>query len=187
MKQQPVDKSIFPAMPVVLVGTVVDGKENFMAVGWCSRVNSKPPMIAVAISKTHHTPKGILPHETFSICFPDSSMVKVTDYCGIVSGKNEDKSKLFSTFSGMLENAPMIEECPLNMECKLIQTVELPGDYLFIAEIIGTYAREDVIVDGKPVMEKLDPMILTMPDNRYWKLETCVGHAWKDGLTNKRE
>ena len=50
---------------------------------------------------------------------------------------------------------------------------------------MNAYAREDVLSEGKPVLEKMDPMILTMPDNRYWKLDSVAGRAWKDGLQLK--
>jgi flavin reductase (DIM6/NTAB) family NADH-FMN oxidoreductase RutF len=48
-------------------------------------------------------------------------MVEVTDYCGIVSGKNNDKSRIFDLFYGKLKTIPMIKDCPLNMECKLVE------------------------------------------------------------------
>jgi len=61
MKKIEIGINVFPTpMPVVLVGTRVEGKVNFMAVGWISRVNARPPMVAIGINKAHHTPKGIL-------------------------------------------------------------------------------------------------------------------------------
>ncbi len=185
MKQVAINRNVIPPMPVVLAGTIVDGKANFMTVGWCSRVNAAPPLIAIGINKKHQTPTGILANEAFSICFPGSEMEQITDYCGVVSGKKVDKSTLFDTFTGELENAPMIEDCPVNLECKLVQTVELPTNYLFIGEIVNAYARADVLENGRPQVEKTKPMILTMPDNRYWQLETSIGRAWKDGLGMK--
>jgi flavin reductase (DIM6/NTAB) family NADH-FMN oxidoreductase RutF len=121
-------------MPLVLVGTEVGGKPNFMTVGWVSRVNFKPPMIAISINKAHHTPKGILENGAFSINVPTRSMVEVTDYCGLVSGRTADKSELFRTFYGELQGTPMIAECPLNMVCKLVDTVDLPSNFLFMVK-----------------------------------------------------
>lgn len=182
MNQTPIGTNYIPPMPVVLVGTVVDGKANFMTVGWCSRANHKPPMIAVALGKTHHTPKGILANGTFSVCVPGSAMMKITDYCGVASGKKVDKSGVFETFSGSLEHAPMISDCQINLECELVQRVELPSNYLFIGEIKGAYARADVVENGKAVPDRLDPMILTMPNNRYWTLGEHIGDAWQAGV-----
>ncbi len=187
MKQIPINKNYIPPMPVVLVGTVVNGKTNFMTVGWCSRVNASPPMIGVGINKVHLTPTGIIENETFSVCVPDSRAEPLVDYCGVVSGKRADKSGVFETFSGELENAPLIKDCPVNLECRLVEKVDLPSNYFFIGEIVGAYGRDDILENEKIVQEKIDPMILTMPDNRYWKLGQQAGKAWKDGLEIKKE
>ncbi len=170
----------FP-MPIVLVGTVMEGKANFMTAAWVSRVNFKPPMIAISINKSHYTAKGIQENRSFSINIPGRSMVEVTDYCGLVSGKKIDKSEIFELFYGTIPTAPMIGNCPLNMECKLVQTVELPSNYLFIGEIAGAYCEERFMTDGKPDIKKVDPFVLTMPDNRYWAVGEHVGDAWSSG------
>ena len=62
-------------MPMVLVGTVVEGKANFMAVGWVSRVNFKPPLLSIALGP-HHTNKGIDENKEFSINIPDVSLIE---------------------------------------------------------------------------------------------------------------
>lgn len=186
MKQVPISTNVTPPMPVILVGTVVDGIENFMAVGWCTRVNLNPTRIAVVIGKKRHTHDGIVQHGTFSICFPDSTQVEATDYCGIVSGKKHDKSALFTTFKGTLAHAPMIESCSLNLECRVEQTLDYPDYSIFVGEVVNAFAREDVLENGEPVLEKMDPLILTMPDNRYWKLNACAGQAWKEGMRLKK-
>jgi flavin reductase (DIM6/NTAB) family NADH-FMN oxidoreductase RutF len=71
----------------------------------------------------------------------------------------------------------MIRECPICLECRLIQTVPLPTNSLFIGEICGAYADGRVIKDGKPDYSKIDPLLLTMPDNHYWKMGECAGDA----------
>ena len=71
-------------MPVVLVGTRVAGKANFMAVGWCTRANSNPPMIMCGIGNHHYTPSGITKEKTFSVNIPSRELMEKTDFCGIV-------------------------------------------------------------------------------------------------------
>jgi flavin reductase (DIM6/NTAB) family NADH-FMN oxidoreductase RutF len=88
--------------PVTLVGTEIEGKVNFMALGWISRVNSKPPLIGIGVNRVHYTAKGIQETKTFSINYPNAEMVEVADYCGLVSGKKIDKSKLFEFFTDTL-------------------------------------------------------------------------------------
>ena len=140
MDKFPVSPDFFIPMPVVLVGTQVTGKANFMTVGWCSRANANPPIISCGINKVHFTPEGIRENRTFSVNIPSLSLLEKTDYCGLVSGANTDKSKVFEVFYGTLKTAPMISECPLTMECRLVQAIDLPTNTLFIGEIVGAFA-----------------------------------------------
>lgn len=168
-------------MPVVLVGTVVEGRANFMTVGWVSRVNFQPPMMAVCINKAHYTAHGIIECGAFSINIPAKSMMAATDYCGLVSGRKTDKSEVFELFYGRLPGAPMITECPLSMACRLSQSVDLPTNFLFIGEIEGAYCEEQFMTDGRPDLRKIDPFVLSMPDNQYWAVGDPIGRAWNVG------
>lgn len=187
MEKIPVGTNFFIPMPVVLLGTELNGKANFMAVGWCCRANGNPPMILCGIANQHATPGGIESTKTFSINLPSADLLSKTDYCGIVSGKTVDKSQVFDVFYGTLKTAPMIEECPVTMECRLVQVVPLPTHKVFIGEIVGAYADHVAMKDGKPDIRKIDPLILTMPDNTYWGLGEVRGKAWHDGLVQKKE
>jgi flavin reductase (DIM6/NTAB) family NADH-FMN oxidoreductase RutF len=75
----------------------------------------------------------------------------------------------------------MIAECPVNMECKLVQVVELPSNYLFIGEIVGAYCEEGCMTGGKPDIGKVDPFLLTMTDSRYRAVGEHIGDAWSSG------
>ena len=173
-------------MPMVLVGTVVEDKANFMAVGWVSRVNFNPPMIAVALGKMHYTNKGIHKNMTFSVNVPGIDLMEKVDYCGLVSGEKIDKSQVFDIFYGDLPSAPMIEQCPLCMECKLFSALDLPSNTLFIGEIVEAYTEERFLTDGKPDIKKIEPFTLTMPDNNYWKVGQNAGKAWSMGKHFKK-
>ncbi len=168
-------------MPMSLVGTLVDGRPNFMAAAWVSRVNATPPMIAVAIGRSHATGEGIRQQASFSINIPGSDLVKATDYCGLVSGRRVDKSQVFEVFYGKLETAPLIAVCPFGLECRLIDTVELPTNDLFIGEIMAAYTEEKYLFEGCPDIRLMKPFILTMPDNGYWAIGEKIGKAWRDG------
>jgi flavin reductase (DIM6/NTAB) family NADH-FMN oxidoreductase RutF len=181
MEKQQIGNNFFIPMPVVLVGTPVKGKDNFMAVGWCARVNGNPPMIACGIAKNHYTNQGIAEFKTFSVNIPSSELLEKIDYCGLVSGAKTDKSGVFDVFYGTLKTAPMIRECPITLECRLHRTIDLPTHNLHIGEIVGVYADGRVIKDGKPDFPEIDPLFLTMPDNRYWTLGKYAGDAWSAG------
>ncbi len=128
------------------------------------------------------TTLGIQENKTFSINLPSADMMKVTDYIGIVSGDKVDKSKLFDVFYGELESAPMINECTLNMECKVLKILDLSGvNYIIIGEIIENYAREEVLTDGNPDVEKMNPMVFSMFDNKYFRIGQHLGNGWSVG------
>lgn len=170
---------IYP-MPMAIVGSVVHGKANFMAVGWISRVNFKPPMIAIALGP-HHTNKGIEEHKVFSVNIPGIPLVEKTDYCGLVSGSKTDKSEIFNVFYGDLKAAPLIKECPVCMACKVYDAVKLPFNTLFIGEIVEVFSEDRYLTDGIPDVTKIRPFTLTMPDNNYWEVGKNIGKAWSIG------
>lgn len=181
-----IDENAFPyPMSIVLLGTMVNGRSNFMTVGWVTRVNYQPPMIAVALGKTHYTNGGIHESGAFSINIPSVDLLEKVDYCGIVSGKQEDKSPLFTVLRGQKTGTPLIEDCPVSMECKLITVLDLPTNEVFVGEIVGAYADAGCCSDGKPDIEKIRPFTLTMPDNRYWEIGRNAGKAWSIGKNVK--
>jgi flavin reductase (DIM6/NTAB) family NADH-FMN oxidoreductase RutF len=172
---------VFYPMPCSLVGAKVTGRPNYLTVAWFSMVNPDPPYLAAAMNKAHFTNSGIKENRTFSVNIPSVRMAEVTDYCGIVSGSKVDKSDLFDTFYGKLETAPMIRECHFNLECRLVQTVELPKEELFIGEIVAAYCDETCLTEGAPDVRKMSPFVLLLPDRKYLALGEEIGPAWKMG------
>ncbi len=172
-------------MPVVLVGAMVDGKANYCTVAYCGIVNHQPPMISIALATTHHTTVGIRDAGVFSVNIPSVNMVAVTDYCGLVSGKQTDKSNLFTTFPGTL-NVPLIAECPINLECQIHQALHpCAAETVFIGEIMQVYAGDDYLTDGEVDLAKIQPFAFSW-DNRYWSLGEPIGVAWEIGKTYRK-
>jgi len=172
-------------MPVTLLGTKINDKPNFMTLAWVTRVNANPPLFAVAVNKVHHSAYGIRENNSFSINFPSEDKITETDYCGLVSGRNIDKSDIFKVFYGELESAPMIMECPLSIECRLFDILELPTNDLFIGEVVAAYTERKYLTDDNLDIKKINPLILTMPDNNYWKVGEHAGNAWEIGKNFK--
>jgi len=169
-------------MPVVLVGAMVKGRPNFMAVAWFSKVNSNPPMMMVALGKRQYTGEGIMENGCFSVNLPGRDLVTETYYCGIVSGRKEDKARLFDVFYGESVVAPMIRGCPVNYELRLDETVELPGTNLFIGEIVAAYVDEEKRSGQVPDMSLVEPFILVeSPPSYYFGLGPEVARAYEVG------
>ena len=184
---------LFP-LPVVLIGANVNGKPNFEALAYVGIVEYKPPLIAISSYETHYTNRGIKENNTFSVNTPSAEMVQVTDYCGIISGTETDKSEVFDVFYGELKTAPMITQAPLNLECKVVKTIKITelvdtekSHELFIGEIIGAYADEYYLTNDKPDILKLKPFILSQTEGNYRKIGESIGKAFTIGKNYKKE
>ena len=173
-------------MPMVLVGSVVEGRANFMAVGWVSRVNFRPPLFGIALSP-HYTNKGIDENREFSINIPDASLIEKTDYCGLVSGSNTDKSELFTVFYGESDKVPLIKECPVCMSCSVYDAVKLPSNTLYIGEPKEVFTEKKYMTDNTLDIKKINPFTLTMPDNHFWSVGENLGKAWSIGKKVKKK
>lgn len=172
-------KTLMYPMPAVLVGTNVNGKPNYMVAAWCSIACMAPPMIAVAINHVRHTAKGIDENRTFSISIPSASQAVEADYCGIATGTRVDKSKVFESFYGTLKTAPMAKECPISIECKLHESLDLGSHILYVGEIVETYADKESIVGGLPDIEKIDPMVYS--NGKYYHIGSYLTDAFSAG------
>ena len=168
-------------MPAVLVGVTINDKPNFMTAAWCGIAASKPPALSVAVRRERYTLKGIQENKTFSINVSSSAMVKETDFCGIYSGKTKDKSKIFTTFYGELKTAPLIQECPLNLECRVLHYLDLGSHTLVVGEIIETYMTASCLSDGKGDPRKIDPLIFIPGTREYHRLGEVIAPAFKIG------
>ena len=181
---------IYP-MPIFLVGVIVDGKPNFMTAAWGGVANGEPPMISVAIRPSRYTHRGISQNSTFSINIPSVDLIKETDYCGITTGAKVNKAEAcqFSVFYGKVGNAPLIEQCPINLECKLVHTLKLDTHSLFIGRIEETHISGDCLTDGKPDANKIKPLVyMTEPSRRgqYQASGEFLGKAFHIGLEIKK-
>jgi flavin reductase (DIM6/NTAB) family NADH-FMN oxidoreductase RutF len=168
-------------MPAVLVGAMVNDKPNFMTAAWCGIAASTPPAISVGLRRARYTFEGVEATGTFSINVPSAGQAQIVDYCGIYSGHRRDKSEIFQVEFGDLKTAPLIAECPVKHECKVIHTLDLNSHILFVGEIMESYVNEDCISDGKPDPAKIDPLIYCTGTTQYHRLGETVGKAFSIG------
>lgn len=169
------------SLPVALLGATVSEKPNFFTIVWFNMLQDNPPLICAGMSKKHHTRKGIKEKKTFSVNIPSSHMAEIVDYCGLYSGSKVDKSCLFDVFYGELRTAPMVKECAINIECKLVDSKELKTTELIIGEIVDIYCEEKYLTGNKPDYKKIDPMMFFMPDGPYFRVGDFLARAWDAG------
>jgi len=174
--------------PALLIGANVHDKPNFMAVAWGGIANSEPPMISIALRHQRYTYIGVRQNMTFSVNVPSSDLMKETDYCGIISGRKADKVKVcnFNVFYGKLKNAPLIEQCPINLECTVEHILNLGSHSLVIGKIEETHISESCLTDGNPDAIKIKPIIYTgKQEDQYRVFGEVIGKAHSIGLELK--
>jgi flavin reductase (DIM6/NTAB) family NADH-FMN oxidoreductase RutF len=171
--------------PAVIVGSNVDGRANFMTAAWCGVACSDPPAVAVAIRPSRYTYKGIKQNSTFAINIASVDLVHETDYCGIRPGSEVDKARIcgFRVFYGKTASAPLIEQCPVNLECSVIHLIELGSHVLVVGRVEDTYVSEDCLTDGKPDADKIRPFAFIA--GQYRAMGETVGKAFGAGLEIK--
>lgn len=169
--------------PTVLVGADVDGKPDFAAVAWTGVAASTPPAISIALQHPRYSLKGIRQNLTFSVNIPSRELVRETDYCGIISGAKTDKVKdcKFKVFYGKTAGAPLIEQCPINLECEVRHILNMGSHALVIGKVVETHVSEDCLTDGQPDMNKVKPF--TFVPGKYH----AIGDAFADAFSVGKE
>ncbi len=166
-------------MPLVLVGAEVDGRANFLAIAYCGIINHAPPTIAVALRRNRFTAAGIKRTKHFSVNAVSEDMLEAADYCGIHSGAQVDKSRVFEVVYGEAQ-APLIAASPCCMECKLKKTLNLDTHEVFIGEITEVYMDEEALTEGSADLSKVRPVVFGI-DASYWGLGLRLGNAFQMG------
>ncbi|MBI4296211.1 MAG: flavin reductase family protein [Chloroflexi bacterium] len=171
---------VYP-MPALLIGANTDDRPNFMTAAWGGIGNSEPPMICVGVRHQRHTNKGIRQNMTFSVNVPSVDLVKETDYCGITPGAKIDKVRVcqFKVFYGKLSTAPLIEQCPVNLECKVVQILDLGTHDLIVGRIEETHISESCLTDGKPDVAKIKPLVYA--SNTYYAFGEIIAPSHSIG------
>lgn len=145
-------------VPVVLVTSKNNaGKVNVFTVGWAGTACTRPPMITIAVRPERLSYEFITESDEFAINLPTADMVKKVDYCGVKSGRTNDKivEMDFKLETSEKITVPIIKQCPVALECKLVNNLPLGSHNLLIAEIVSVHVEEDLIDEkGKIHLEK---------------------------------
>ena len=169
-------------MPVLIIGTYnEDGTPNAMNAAWGNICDYTK--ITLTLGNDHKTTKNILARKAFTVSPATEAQLLGADYVGIVSGNDVPdkfaKAGFTATKSGKVD-APLINELPMALECRLISFDE--ETEILIGEIVDICADESVLgEDGKPSAEKLNPISFDPVHAQYRVLGGVVGNAFRDG------
>jgi len=167
--------------PTVLVGAHVDGRPDFAAVAWTGVAAGNPPAVTIGLQPHRYSLKGIYQNRTFSVNIPSVDLVRETDYCGLVSGADTDKVKdcKFKVFYGATPTAPLIEQCPVNLECEVLHILNLGSHHLVVGRVVEVHFSEDCLSDGKPDIDKVRPFAFV--PGKYHRIGEAFADAFKVG------
>ena len=178
MKKIKLQNQAVGPFPGMIVGAMMNGKPTYTTVG-AGGCASLEPVLCVSLRNTHYITAGIVQGGFFSVNIPSAKLVKETDFCGIASGRDVDKSLLFTPFFDEAGNAPLIEECPLNFLCKVCDSIEIRGFTMFFGEIAAAYVDEGCLIKGQVDPIKVDPII--MMAFSYCNLGKVIGRPFGEG------
>jgi flavin reductase (DIM6/NTAB) family NADH-FMN oxidoreductase RutF len=178
---------ILPACPTVLVGAMVEGRVDFATVAWTGVAASVPPTICIALQHHRHSLKGIRQNMSFSVNIPSTELVKETDYCGIVSGSKSDKAAdcLFTVFYGKSSSAPLIQQCPINHVCEVVQILNLGSHELVVGRIVETHISEECLTGDRPDALKIKPFLFA--NGKYFSLGEYQADAFRSGSSINKD
>ena len=176
-------KSIITPEGVFIIGTYDEnGVPNAMNAAW--GMQSDEGEITLMLAK-HKTTENFEKTGAFTVAFGTADTVVISDYFGVESGKKVNKIEQAGchTHPSAHVNAPIIEEYPLTLECK-VKSWDTETGYL-IGEIVASQADESILTDGKVDLGKLRPIIFDLSFNAYRVIGEVVGKAFGDGLKLK--
>ena len=178
-------KAILYPMPVLIIGSYDEnGVSDAMNAAWGGI--SEETQISICVSENHKTTANILSRKAFTVSIADAENVIAADYVGVVSGNNEpDKIKKAGWTAVKSENvdAPLFNELPLTLECKLISYDK--ESCRLVGEIVNVCADERILTDGKVDLSKFSPITYDPVNHDYLTLGDKVGKAFSDGLKLK--
>ena len=185
MKKDMGAKTLLFPTPVLVVATYDRaGKPNAMTAAWGGICCSEPPCVTVSVRKSRLTYDNLMETKAYTVNIPGKAHMREADYFGIFSGKDEDKfaaAKLTPVKSEYV-NAPYINEFPLNLECKVIQILDLGAHTQFIGEVMNVKVDETMAEDEKtPLIEQIKPLVFAPGSGCYYTVGEEVGKAFSAG------
>ena len=180
--KQSFEKGFITPHPVLIIGTYNEkGEADAMNAAWGGQIGGN--QISISLSP-HRTTENIRLNKEFTVAFATAEQVAACDYVGIVSG-NKVPDKLakcgFTVTKSDKVNAPVIDQLPVTIECRMIELQEEFHETRVVAEIVGMKADDEVLTDGKVDLGKLHPIVFDTISLCYRTVGDSVGGAWNIG------
>lgn len=141
-------------VPVVLITSRnSEGKENVFTVAWTGTICTKPPMLSISIRPERLSYEYIKETMEFTVNLPTRKLTRETDYCGVRSGRTNNKIEemKFTMKEGREVKSPYIDECPINIECKVKDIIPLGTHDLFLAEVLCSHIDSKLLDENEKI------------------------------------
>lgn len=172
MKKEKNPSTAVVPCPVVLL-SVAGSPPNIITLSWAANVCSKPPSVVIGIRPSRHSHSMVKEVGDFVLNIPSTDLLEATEFIGTKSGRDYDKfseCNLTSVPSSKIKS-PMIKECPINLECKTTQVLNIGSHDLFIAEVVAVHYDESVLDENDVFhVEKAKLFNYISLSGEYWAL-----------------
>lgn len=168
---------IYP-LPAVMISCGSTPEEyNIMTVAWTGTICTNPPMCYISIRPERHSYEIIKKNMEFVINLTTKDLSFATDWCGVSSGKDYNKFEEMNLTPGnaKIVNAPIIEEAPLSIECKVKEIMALGSHHMFIAEVVNVKADDKYLDDQSGKFELTDANLMAYVHGGYFTLGEKIG------------
>lgn len=164
--------------PVVMVscGSTPD-EYNIITIAWAGTINSDPPMCSISVRPERHSYDIIKREGSFVINLVNKELTPFADWCGVRSGKKYNKfmETGLTPVRASKVNAPMIEESPVNLECKVTQIIPMGSHDLFLAEVVDVHVNESLFSKKTDAIELFRANLVTYSHGHYYTLGEKLG------------
>ena len=178
-------RPVYPTPAALITCVASDGRPNIITLGEVFNVSlRRPPVVGLAIRKATYSHGLIAAAKEFVVNMPTTAILRETDLCGTLTGRDSDKfaESGLTPLPADKVRPPLIKECPLNIECRLISLQEMGDHDLFLGEVLAVHADDSVLDDqGRVSPARLDTFVFMYNcghPGEYWSLGRKIGDVW---------
>ena len=169
--------TLLSPVPAVMVSCGEGENKNIITIGWTGIINSDPPITYISVRKSRHSHHIIEETGEFVINLTTEKLAYATDYCGVKSGRDVDKFKELNLTpeTGEKVRCPMITQCPVNLECRVMEVKSYPTHDMFIAEIVAVHADDEIIYEKGKIDISLAGLLAYVHGEYYGLKKISIG------------
>lgn len=168
--------ALLAPVPPVLVTVGNEEKSNVFTVAWTGLINTIPPKTYISVRPSRYSYEFIKENGEFVLNLTPSSLISACDWCGIHTGRKVDKFKKWNLtrVPASAVTPPLIDECPLSLECKVFDCIELGTHHMFLADIVAVDVNEELLdKSGKLCLDRAH--LAAFAHGEYFELGRSLG------------